>query len=385
MIKRKITERLLYYSSKYPVLTITGPRQSGKSTLMRSTFPDYNYISLEDPDVLLMIKDDARLFLKNYPNKTIIDEAQRYPEIFSYLQGHVDSASENGMYILSGSHNFLLMEGVSQTLAGRTAIFKLLPLSYQEITKSDIHFQNIDELIYTGMYPRIYGKKLEPQDFYPFYIQTYLEKDIRLIKNITDLSMFVRFIKLCAGRIGQLLNLSSISIECGISQPTAKAWLSALESSYIIYLLKPHHKNYNKRLVKTPKLYFYDTGLACTLLGLENAKQLSTHYLRGELFENFIITEYVKSAFNNVKEPNIYFWRDNIGNEVDLIIDDSIKLKGVEIKSGATFKEDFFKGINYWEKLSKTTDNTVVYGGDVSMETKHGKLISWKDWAEQLS
>jgi uncharacterized protein len=385
MINRKITERLLYYSTKYPVLTITGPRQSGKSTVIKSTFPDYNYVSLEDPDILLMIKDDARSFLKNYPNKTIIDEVQRYPEIFSYLQGHVDSSTENGMYILSGSHNFLLMEGVSQTLAGRTAILKLLPFSYQELIKSNISFENIDDLIFTGMYPRIYDKKLKPEDFYPFYIQTYLEKDIRLIKNITDLNMFVRFIKLCAGRIGQLLNLSSISNECGISQPTAKAWLSALEASYIIYLLKPHHKNYNKRLVKTPKLYFYDTGLACTLLGMENAKQLSTHYLRGELFENFIITEYLKSAFNNVKEPNIYFWRDNIGNEVDLIIDDSTKLRGVEIKSGATFKEEFFKGINYWENLSRISGNTLVYGGDLSMETKYGKLVSWKDWTEELS
>jgi len=379
MIKRSITEKLRYYSTKYPVVTITGPRQSGKSTLIKDTFPDYNYITLEDPDILLMIKDDTRLFLKNFPDKTIIDEAQRYPEIFSYLQGHIDKSSKNGMYILSGSHNFLLMESISQTLAGRTAILKLLPLSYRELELHGIAFTDIDALIFNGLYPGLFDKNLKPEEFYPFYIQTYIERDVRMLINITDLNIFVRFTKMCAGRIGQLLNLSALSNECGISQPTAKAWLSILEASYIIYLLKPHHQNFNKRLVKTPKLYFYDTGLACSLLGLRSSEQLNTHYLRGELFENYVITEYIKNSLNDVKEPDIYFWRDNTGNEVDLLIEDAARLKAVEIKSGATFREDFFKGISYWEKLSNSSDNSVVYGGNLSMATKYGKLISWKD------
>ncbi len=380
MINRSITEKLRYFSTKYPVVTITGPRQSGKSTLIKNTFPDYNYITLEDPDILLMIKDDPRLFLKNFPDTTIIDEAQRFPEIFSYLQGHIDKSSKNGMYILSGSHNFLLMEGISQTLAGRTAILKLLPLSYRELELNDIAINDIDTLIYSGLYPRIFDQSLQPEEFYPFYIQTYIERDVRMLKNISDLNLFVRFIKLCAGRIGQLLNLSAISNECGISQPTAKSWLSTLEASYIIYLLKPHHKNFNKRLVKTPKLYFYDTGLACSLLGLRSPEQLRTHYLRGELFENYIITECLKSWFNDVKEPDFYFWRDNTGNEVDLLIEDASSLKAIEIKSGATFREDFFKGVSYWKKLSNNKDNSVVYGGNLSMTTKYGKLVSWKDW-----
>jgi len=381
MISRNITEKLLYYSTKYPIVTITGPRQSGKSTLIRNAFPDYEYISLEDPDILLTIKEDTRLFLKNYPNKTIIDEAQRYPEIFSYLQGHIDKVSENGMYILSGSHNFLLMEGISQTLAGRTAILKLLPFAYQELMNHNISFSHIDEIIFKGLYPRIFDKNLEPEEFYPFYIQTYIERDIRLIKNITDLNTFVRFLKLCAGRIGQLLNLSALANECGISQPTAKAWLSALEASYIIYLLKSHHNNYNKRLVKTPKLYFYDSGLACSLLGLKSVQQLNTHYLRGELFENYIITEYLKAQYNCVKTPQVYFWRDNTGNEVDFLIEDFPEIKAVEIKSGSTFRSDFFKGITYWEKLSgNKKNNSVVYGGDKTLQTKYGQLISWKDW-----
>jgi len=382
MIKRKISEKLLYYSTKYPIVTVTGPRQSGKSTLIKNCFPDYKYISLEDPDVLMMIKDDTHLFFKNFPNKTIIDEAQRYPELFSYLQTHVDSVTEEGMYILSGSHNFLLMEKISQTLAGRTAILKLLPFSYRELLNHGIAITDIDELIFNGFYPRIYDKNLRPEEFYPFYIQTYIERDVRLLVNITDLNMFIRFLKLCAGRTGQLLNLSALANECGISQPTAKAWLSALEASYIIYLLKPYHQNFNKRLVKTPKLYFYDTGLACALLGLKDREQLNTHYLRGGLFENWVITEYIKSIYNKVEEPQVYFWRNNIGNEIDLIVEDGAKVRAIEIKSGATFRTDFFKGISYWKKISGINENNaLVYGGDKDLQTKYGKLISWKNWA----
>lgn len=381
MIQRKIEEKLKYYVTKYPVVTVTGPRQSGKTTLIKNCFPDYHYISFEDPDMLNIAKEDPRLFLRNYPDKTIIDEVQRFPEFFSYLQTHVDNLGKEGLYILSGSHNFLLMEKISQTLSGRTAILKLMPFSYKEIAGQGKASDNIDEVIYKGLYPRIFDKTLKPEDFYPFYIQTYLERDVRLLINITDMSLFIRFLKLCAGRTGQLLNLSSLANECGISQPTAKAWLSVLEASYIIYCLYPYYKNFNKRLVKSPKLYFFDTGLACSLLGLKDTQQLNTHYMRGALFENHIITEYIKSKFNNVEEPDIYFWRDNTGNEIDMIFEEGNTLKAVEIKSGTTYRQDFFKGILFWEKMNGKEDtNAVVYGGDISLSTPSGRLIAWKDW-----
>lgn len=384
MIPRAITERLIYFTSKYPVVTLTGPRQAGKTTLLKTSFPAYKYVSLEDPDVLQMAKDDPRLFIRNYPDKTIIDEAQKFPELFSYLQTHIDNAEKEGMYILSGSHNFLLMESISQSLSGRTAILKLLPFSYDELSRCKMTKSSLDETIFTGTYPRIFNKSLLPTEFYPFYLQTYLERDIRLLKNISDISLFVRFLKLCSGRVGQLLNLSNLANECGISQPTAKAWLSVLEASYVIYLLKPYHKNFNKRLVKSPKLYFYDTGLACSLLGLSSHDQLYSHYMRGALFENWTIMEYVKHYYNKAKEPEIYFWRDNTGNEIDLLAEENTKLIAYEIKSGMTINPNSYKGLNYWKKLTGSPDDqlAVIYGGDISMETKFGKLIGWRDWGE---
>ena len=382
MIRRTVEEKLKYYLKKYPIVTLTGPRQSGKTTLLRHSFPNYRYVSFEDPDNLLLAKEDPRLFLKQYDNRVIIDEAQRFPELFSYLQTRVDNEGKEGMYILSGSHNFLLMERISQTLAGRTAIIKLLPFSYSELKGKVNVNTGIDELIQTGGYPRIYDKQLKPREFYPFYTQTYVERDVRQLQNISNSDLFVKFVKLCAGRIGQLLNLSSLANECGITQPTAKSWLTILEASYIVYLLKPYHKNFNKRLVKTPKLYFYDTGLACSLLGIQESSQLFSHYLRGELFENWIISEYAKKKYNNAEEPNLHFWRDNIGNEVDLIIEENSEIKVFEIKSGSTYSKRFFEKLDYWKRISENpnTNAAVIYGGDRSMDTPDGKLIAWKDW-----
>jgi predicted AAA+ superfamily ATPase len=382
MIQRSIEDKLQYFATKYPIVTVTGPRQSGKTTLIKSAFPTYDYINFEDPDVLHMAKDDPRLFLKQYSSHAIFDEVQRIPELFSYLQNHLDSHNQEGMFILSGSQNFLLMEKISQSLAGRTAILKLLPFSKTEISYTSQKFDSPDSLIFKGGYPRLYDKDIAPAEFYPFYIQTYIERDVRQLQNITNMDNFVRFVKLCAGRIGQLLNLSSIANECGITQPTAKAWLSVLETSYIIYLLKPYHKNYNKRLVKTPKLYFYDTGIASSLLGIKDHQQLFTHYLRGGLFENWVITELIKEAYNNAEVPSIYFWRDNIGNEIDLLIEKGNLIDTYEIKSSATFNASFFKGLKYWNKITgEELPGTVVYGGDKSQITPHGKLISWKEWA----
>lgn len=381
MIQRSIANKLQHFATKYPIVTVTGPRQSGKTTLIKASFPDYEYVNFEDPDVLQMAKEDPRLFLNRYQRKAIFDEVQRIPELFSYLQNHVDSQNKEGMFILSGSQNFLLMEKLSQSLAGRTAILKLLPFSKSEIAASPLKFNLPDELIFTGGYPRLFDKNIAPTEFYPFYIQTYIERDVRQLQNITNIDSFIRFVKLCAGRIGQLLNLSAIANECDITQPTAKAWLTVLQASYIVFLLQPYHKNFNKRLVKTPKLYFYDTGLACSLLGLKNHEQLITHYLRGGLFENWAIAELIKNYFNKAEEPAIYFWRDNIGNEIDLLVENGPYVETYEIKSGATYNVKFFNGLKYWNKLTKAENNgAVVYGGDKTMETPHGKLIGWKDW-----
>lgn len=367
--------------SKFPIVTLTGPRQSGKSTLLKSALPDYNYVSMEDPDSRLLAINDPRGFLKTYPDKTIIDEVQRVPDLFSYLQTHVDNENREGMYYLAGSQDFLLMPPISQSLAGRTAILKLLPFSHNELKLADLAPETSNEEIFNGGYPRIYDKRIHPSDFYPNYIQTYIERDLRLLKNIDNLSKFIRFIKLCAGRIGQLLNLSSLANEMGIAVSTVQSWLSVLEASYIVYLLVPDHNNYAKRLVKSPKLYFYDTGLACSLLEIENASQLSTHYLRGGLFENLVINEFVKATLHDGQIPRLTFWRDSTGNEVDLLVSVKGKQKAYEIKSGATFSSDHFKGIKVWAKLSETKpeDCCIIYSGDRALSTSHGEVIPWNE------
>ncbi|HJH60064.1 MAG TPA: ATP-binding protein [Bacteroidetes bacterium] len=381
MIQRLLQTKLSELIQKYPIVTLTGPRQSGKSTLLRYSFPDYKYVSLEDPDIRLFATDDPRGFLSTYPDKTIIDEAQRVPTLFSYIQTHTDKAGKEGMYLLAGSHNFLLMENINQSLAGRTAILKLLPFSHTEMKKGDILPCSIDEEIFKGNYPRLYDKNIAPSDYYPFYVQTYVERDVRLMKNIGDLSKFIRFIKLCAGRIGQLLNLSSLANECGVAVSTISAWISVLEASYLCYLLKPDYNNYAKRLVKTPKLYFYDTGLACSLLDIRTPEQVSTHFLRGGLFENMVINEFIKSSYNRGEEPSLTFWRDSTGNEVDLLQYVNGKQYAYEIKSGATFSPDFFKGISKWAKLSGASSDQcyVIYNGDKNMQTSSGGLIKWSD------
>ncbi|AGY53237.1 hypothetical protein BRDCF_p610 [Bacteroidales bacterium CF] len=378
MIERTLKIKLLDLINKYPIVTLTGPRQSGKSTLLRASFPDYKYVSLEDPDMRLFSTEDPRGFLATYPDKTIIDEVQRVPSLFSYIQTHTDNINKEGMYLLAGSHNFLLMEKINQSLAGRTAILKLLPFSHYELTTGGVIQSSVDDEIFKGSYPRIYDKDIAPADYYPFYIQTYVERDVRLIRSIGDLSKFIRFLKLCAGRIGQLINLSSLANECGVSVTTATSWISILEASYICYLLKPDHNNYAKRLVKAPKLYFYDTGLACSLLDIRNTAQVKTHFLRGGLFENMVINEFVKMAYNKGEDPNLSFWRDSTGNEVDLLLTEGGKQYAYEIKSGATYSTDFFKGISKWAKLSNTPSERcyTIYNGE-NIKTSQGDVLSW--------
>lgn len=379
MVKRILTDKIKVLLTKYPVVTLTGPRQSGKSTLLKNTFTDYKYVSLEDPDMRNFAANDPRGFLSTYPDKTIIDEAQKVPHLFSYIQTATDNANKTGMYILAGSQNFLLLEAVSQSLAGRTAVLKLLPFSMAEMNNGGIPLHNVDTQIFNGSYPRLFDKNIPPQDFYPYYIQTYVERDVRQVKNIGDIHKFEKFIKLCAGRIGQVLNVSSLANDCGISVSAANSWLSVLETSYICYLLKPDYNNFSKRLIKSPKLYFYDTGLACSLLDIKSAEQVSSHFLKGGLFENLVLTEFLKHYYNQGIVPDLTFFRDSSGNEIDIIDNVDGKQLAYEVKAGSTFSPDYFKGIVKWQGFSgyPSENCTVVYAGDMEMKTSNGRVVNY--------
>lgn len=387
MIERKLSGKIRNLITKFPAIGIIGPRESGKTTLVKNIFPDFRYVSLEDFDTRTFAQEDPHGFLSQYNNKVILDEVQKVPELFSYLQTHIDKTGKPGQYILTGSQNFLLHEKISQTLAGRIALLKLMPLSIEELKSTNYSYRKAEDYIYQGFYPRIYKEKIEPPDWYPAYIQTYIEKDVRQIKNITDLGLFQKFIKLCAGRIGQVLNLSSLANDCGITHNTAKSWISLLESSFIIFLLKPHHKNFNKRIIKIPKLYFYDTGIACSLLGIEKKEQIANHYLQGSLFENFILAEFYKNQFNQGREENFYFWRDQTGHEIDCIIEHADKLTAIEIKSGKTIIGEYFQNLNYWNKISQNNPKKsfIIYGGEKNQERKNGNVISWTKMSQVLS
>ncbi len=380
MINREITTKAHQLAAKFPILAIIGPRQSGKTTFVKSAFSGMDYLNLEEPDVRLFAQKDPLGFLSSHSGGLIIDEAQRVPELFSYIQTFSDSSKKRGQFIITGSQNFLLHEKISQTLAGRVSILNLLPFNFSELSIAGAE-KDFSEYIYRGFYPPIYDRKIEPTDWYPNYIRTYVERDVRQLKNISDLNSFTLFIKLCAGRIGQLLNISSLAVESGISVNTAKSWLSILESSFVICPLQPHHQNFNKRLVKMPKIYFYDTGLACSLLGITNSQQVKMHHQLGSLFENLIITEFLKSRFNKGLSSNIYFWRDKLGREIDCLIDDGLDRAIIEIKGGMTITDDYFKGLNYYKELSGKRDlkSFVIYGGDKSRTFLTHEIIPWYD------
>ena len=379
MIQRAAKDKLKDLASKFKAVAVTGARQTGKTTLVKQVFKGKPYLSLENPETRNFALEDPRGFLASYPKGAILDEVQRAPELFSYLQEILDNSKVKGLFILSGSNNFLLQQNISQTLAGRVGYINLLPFSIEELKKSKLLPDDDDQLMLKGFYPPIYDQEIPPLDWCPNYIRTYIEKDVRQIKNITDLIVFERFIKLLAGRSGQELNNSALAVETGVDVKTIQSWIGILESSFIIYLLKPHFKNFNKTIVKRPKVYFYDTALVCYLLGIRNVLQLKTHPLRGSIFEGMVVTELIKKRTNAGLPINIYYWRDKTGHEIDVIIDNAGKLLPIEIKSGKTLNSEFFKNIEYWSKLSGAEKSVLLYAGDQSQKRTTGKeVLNWK-------
>lgn len=374
MIRRTITDFLRKTFSHYPVVTITGPRQSGKTTLCRKTFPEKPYVNLESPETRERALLDPVGFLKQFGEGAILDEIQRAPQLVSYLQVLVDELGKNSLFILTGSQQLEVTQAITQSLAGRTAILRLLPFSLEELGEGI----PIDKLLYSGFYPRIHDQKLNPTQTLGDYFETYVERDLRQLSNIRNLSSFQRFVKLCAGRTGQLLNLQSLGNDAGVSHTTAREWVSLLEASYIVFLLQPYHENIGKRLLKAPKLYFYDVGLASYLLGIENQKQIASHPLRGNLFENLVVMETLKHRFHRGKKNNLSFYRESGGNEVDLLYDLAGRFAAIEIKAGSTFASDYLKGFKHLEKaLPKTLlGKVLVYAGEASHEIRDVTLAN---------
>ncbi len=381
MIERDLKPVLQRLVGEYPAVAVTGPRQSGKTTLVRHALPDFRYVSLEDPSERAFAENDPRRFLEAWPAGTIIDEAQRVPALFSYLQVEMDEAGAVGQYVLTGSSNFLLMEGISQSLAGRVALLTLLPFSESELAAGIGADRGLEETLYAGHFPPIHDRGLEPDRWLASYVDTYLEKDVRSLIRVNDLSRFQLFVRLCAARSGQLLNLSSLGNDCGITHNTARSWLSVLEASYLVRLLRPHHANFGKRLVKRPKLYFLDTGLLCYLLEIDSPEVLLTHASRGAIFESWVFAELLKQSLHHGKAPRLHFWRDLRGREIDFVLGPNHALVPIEVKSGLTIASDYFKGLAQWSKLTGNPADRgyVVYAGDKSSARSQGHVVGWRD------
>lgn len=396
MIPRTLLPFLVKQSDYYPVVSLTGPRQSGKTTLARMAFPEYGYTNLEDPQQRAYAREDPQEFLRQHPGGMIIDEAQRAPDLFSYIQVLADETRQSGRFILTGSHNFLLMRSIKQSLAGRVAVLHLMPLSQAEIQgRKPIELETLGRAIpvqdnerefdllkslHRGGYPRLYEKSIAPGDWLANYVRTYVERDVQEVLRVGDLETFGRFLALCAGRSGQLVNYSSLAGDCGITHPTARSWLSILETSFIIRLLRPHHRNFNKRLVKSPKLYFLDTGLLCYLLRIRSAEELRNHSQRGAVFESHVHAELIKNYLNRGVVPDLYFWRDSAGAEVDFMIEQAGTLVPVEVKSGTTLANDSLNGLKRWQIITghEEQPSALIYGGSECQKRSGVVILSWQ-------
>lgn len=383
MLPRDLATTVARLARQFPIVAITGPRQSGKTTLARMQFPDKPYVTLEDPQERAFAEEDPRGFLARFAGGAIFDEAQRWPDLFSHLQGMVDAERIPGRFVLTGSQQFGLMAGISQSLAGRVGMTHLLPLALDEMPAQPA----VDAVLAQGAYPALHAQDIQPNDWFASYVATYVERDVRQLLRVQDLSAFQRFLRLCAGRVGQLLNLSALGEEAGINHATARAWLSLLEASYLVFLLPPYHRNFGKRLVKTPKLYFVDTGLAAWLLGVRSASQLTLHPMRGALFENLIVGEFLKARYNAGQPADLYFWRDNNGLEADLLFEDGERLQTVEIKSGATVTADTIRAGQRSNRFApdETREPWLVHGGTDTYQRSGVRVIGWNDLPEALN
>jgi hypothetical protein len=381
MIPRTAEACLKTFAQGYPILALTGPRQSGKTTLARAVFPGLPYVSLENPVQREFAENDPQGFFKKYAEGAVIDEAQRCPALFSWLQGIVDEARKPAHFVLTGSQQFGLLAGITQSLAGRVAMIDLLPFSAHELRQAGWLAEDADGAMFQGGYPPIHDRRLAPAGWFANYVQTYLERDVRQLIQVRDLAQFQRFLRLCAGRSAQLINLSALGEEAGVSHNTAREWLSVLEASFVIHRLPPYHRNFNKRLVKTPKLYFGDSGLMAWLLGIENAEQIATHPLRGAIFETWVVSEFMKRRTNVGQPPNLFFWRDRAGHEIDLLLHENGVIRPVEIKSGATFQREALRGLEKWREIAgpEAGRPMLVYGGSESQPRSESDVVSWRE------
>lgn len=387
MIPRDAAKTLNRLAQGFPVVAITGPRQSGKTTLAKALFKDKPYITLENPDEREFAQNDPKRFLARFPQGAVLDEVQRCPQLLSWLQGLVDDRGIMGDFVLTGSAQFSLIENITQTLAGRVGRVELLPLSAHELAMANKLPDTLTQMLFQGNYPALYNRPVSPQDWFSNYVTTYVERDVRQLIAVRDLGQFQTFVKMCAARTGQLLNLASLGADCGVSATTAKQWLTVLEASYIVTLLRPHFQNFGKRLVKTPKLYFLDSGLAAWLLGIRDAQTLETHSARGAIFETWVVSELYKHRLNAGVAPDLYFWRDSSGNEIDLISEMPQGLQPIEIKSGSTYATDWSQGLKKWQTLAgiTTPEPALIYGGTLNFERENLKVWGWKDAAQTLA
>ncbi len=381
LIPRAAEETAIRLAKGYPIVVITGPRQSGKTTLARKVFAEKPYVSLEDLDQRQFAEEDPCGFLQQFPDGAVLDDAQRCPDLLPYLQTAVDRDGRTGLFVLTGSQQFNLLSGITQSLAGRAALVPLLPFTLGELQAAGRAPRKVDDLLFTGLYPPIYDRGLEPGVWYGNYVATYIERDVRQMINVRDLGTFQRFVRMCAARTGQLLNLSSLANDCGITHSTARAWLSVLEASHIVHLLPPHHRNFNKRLVKTPKLYFLDPGLAAWLLGVQSPSQLAIHAQRGALFESWVISELLKARYNRALASNLYFWRDRTGHEVDIVAEQGETLVPIEVKAGQTVTPDYLAGLERWRQVagSAAGDPWLIYAGERRQDRRGIRVVPWQD------